>query len=124
MTTTRHRNAWIWVAIAALSIAVAQSGIQSARAYTHPVFEFIAAHSIDQPEAANAVQRFLHSRGARADRHSATSSQWAAMLPVQFVGVVSPLNLVSPKSFLCIGCATAAPALPFSYQRPPPSTLL
>ena len=117
----------MWVAVAAMSIAFvarAQSGMQNARAYTNPVLEFLAGHPSDQPVAAHAVQRFLHSRGARVNRHAVDTNTLAAMLPVLFVGLVSPLNLLSPRSFLCIGRAPAAPALPFSYQRPPPPTLL
>jgi hypothetical protein len=127
MTPTRHRSAWIWVAVAAMSLAFvarAQSGAQNARVYTNPVLEFLAGHPNAQPEAANTVQRFLHSRTARVKLYGSGAGVWAAMLPVLFVGLVSPLNLLSPKSFRCIGRAPAAPSLPFSYQRPPPATIL
>jgi hypothetical protein len=127
MTAIRHRNAWIWVAVAAMSIAFvarAQSGMHNARAYTNPVFEFLAAHQIERPDAAIGFQRFQHSRSTRGNRHSADSNTLAAMLPVLFVGLVSPLNVLSPKAVLCIGRAPASPALPVSFQRPPPATLL
>jgi hypothetical protein len=127
MTAIRHRNAWIWVAVAAMSIAFvarAQSGIQNARAYTNPVLEFLAAHQIERPDAAIGFQRFQHSRSNRVNRHLADSNTLAAMLPVMFVGLVSPLNVLSPKAVLCIGRAPASPALPVLFQRPPPATLL
>jgi hypothetical protein len=127
MTAIRHRNAWIWVAVAAMSIAFvarAQSGIQNARAYTNPVLEFLAAHQSERPDAAIGFQRFQHSRSTRVNRHLADSNTLAAMLPVMFVGLVSPLNVLSPKAALCIGRAPASPVLPVSFQRPPPATLL
>jgi hypothetical protein len=127
MTAIRHRNTWIWLAVVAMSISIgtrAQSGMQSARLYAHPVIVFLASQSAGQAEPAGGVERYLHARTTRAKAHSADSNAWAAMLPVLFVGLVSPLNLLSPRSALCIGRAPAAPLLPFSFQRPPPATLL
>jgi hypothetical protein len=119
--TAKHRSAWIWLAVAALSVAIAaraQSGVYNARAYTAPVLQFLAAHAAIQPAAANAVPR-----SPRTDKHAANTTVWAAMLPVFFVGLVSPLNLLSARSVLCISRAPAAPALPSSFQRPPPQLL-
>jgi hypothetical protein len=127
MTAIKHRNAWIWVAVAAMSIAFvarAQSGMQNARAYTNPVLEFLAAHQSERPDAAVGFQRFQHSHSTRDTRHFADSNTLAAMLPVMFVGLVSPLNVLSPKAVLCIDRAPASPPLPVSFQRPPPATLL
>jgi hypothetical protein len=127
MTATRHRSAWIWLAVAAMSIAVvarAQSGMQNVRAYSSPVLEFLAAHSGELTAPANGAQRYLHPRSTRATVQEAHSHTLAAMLPVLFVGLVSPLNILSPGSILCIGRAPAAPLLPFSFQRPPPAILL
>jgi hypothetical protein len=127
MTATRHRNTWIWLAVVAMSISVgarAQSGMQSARMYANPVFVFLASHSADQADAASGVERYLHSRTSRAKVPGVDSGAWAAMLPVFFIGLVAPLNQLSPRSALCIGRAPAAPLLPFSFQRPPPATLL
>jgi len=124
--TPKHRSAWIWLAVAALSIAVAaraQSGMQSARTYATPVIKFLAAHTADQPSAAIAVQRLLRRNSARADRRSAETNAWAAMLPVFFVGLVSPLNLVSLPLPDSTGHVPAAPALLSSFQRPPPQIL-
>lgn len=127
MTATRHRNTWIWLAVVAMSISIgarAQSGMQSARMYANPVLVFLASHSADQPDSASGVERYLHSRTTHAKVHSVDSGTWTAMLPVFFVGLISPLNLLSPRTALCIGRAPAAPLLPFSFQRPPPATLL
>jgi hypothetical protein len=127
MNSTRHRSAWIWVAVAAISIAFVartQSGAQNLRTYTNPVLEFLAGHPNAQPESAHAVQRFLHSRTARVKLYGSGTGVWAAMLPVLFVGLVSPLNLLSPRCILSIGRAPASQPLPFLYQRPPPPALL
>jgi hypothetical protein len=127
MKAIRHRNAWIWVAVAAMSIAFvarAQSGMQNAKAYTNPVLEFLAGHPAEQSLSVGGVDRYLQPRCARAMRQGADTGTRIAMLPVQFVGLVSPLNVLSPRSVLCIGRAPATPLLPSSFQRPPPPPLL
>jgi hypothetical protein len=126
MKAAKYRNAWIWLAVAALSIAVAaqtQAGAQRGRAYATPVIKFLAAHAVDQPGAASAVQRLLHRRRSQADRQGSESGAWAAMLPVFFVGLVSPLNLLSPQALDSSSWVPAAPALPSTFQRPPPQLL-
>ena len=130
MIATRHRSAWIWLAVAAMSIAFvarAQAGLQNAKAYTTPVLEFLTGHQSEQLVATTGVTRLLHHHTARQTRvimlHGADSGPWTAMLPVLFIGLVSPLNLLSPKSVLCSGRAPAALALPASFQRPPPSQI-
>ena len=45
---------------------------------------------------------------------------WLAILPLLFFGVISPLSLLSPLAFEYVGRAPEAPALPVSFQRPPP----
>lgn len=125
MTLTRQRSAWIWVAIAAIAMATvarAQAGVQSATAYTHPVLEFLASHS-----SATVTSGDASLVGHRSDRQVRTalsggagSGVCAAMLPVLFVGLVAPLNLVSSRFSLSLGRTPSAPALPFSFQRPPP----
>jgi len=122
MKAAKHRNAWIWLAVAAMSIAVvarAQSGMHNARAYTTPVLQFLAAHSADQVPAAHALNR----RASRANRHGADTAAWAAMLPIFFVGLVSPLNLLSPHPLDSDSRIPSAPAYPSSFQRPPPQLL-
>jgi hypothetical protein len=127
MTLTRHRSAWIWVAIAAIAMATvarAQAGVQSATAYTHPVLEFLVSHSSAAGHATSDDPRLYGHRSGRQTRTALSggvnSGVWAAMLPVLFIGLVAPLSLVSPRFALSLGRTPSAPALPFSFQRPPP----
>ncbi|HEY6490356.1 MAG: hypothetical protein WCC26_00020 [Terracidiphilus sp.] len=52
--------------------------------------------------------------------HGADSGAWIAILPLLFVGVISPLSLFSPLAFLYLGRTPDTPALSASFQRPPP----
>lgn len=52
--------------------------------------------------------------------HSGDSGAWLAILPILFVGVISPLTLLSPLAFVYLGRTPDAPILPASFQRPPP----
>lgn len=52
--------------------------------------------------------------------HSGDAGGWLAILPVLFVGVISPLSLLSPLAYLFLGRTPDAPQLPSSFQRPPP----
>ena len=121
MTPNRHRNAWIWVAFAAIALATvarAESGLQSARSYAHPVLEFFSGN---QAGHAADLSGGIHS-SSRQLRHASRSEfagAWLAMLPVFFVGLVSPLNQRVAQSLLCFR-APSAPLLPASFQRPPP----
>lgn len=55
--------------------------------------------------------------------HGADSAAWVAILPLVFVGIISPLSLLSPLAFLYVGCTPDAPSLPQVFQRPPPLDL-
>lgn len=55
--------------------------------------------------------------------HSGDNSAWLAVLPVLFVGLISPLSLLSPEGLLCIGFVPSAPVLSATFQRPPPSQI-
>lgn len=55
--------------------------------------------------------------------HTGDSAAWLAILPVFFVGVISPLSLLSPLTFIYLGRTPDAPTLPASFQRPPPLAL-
>ena len=55
--------------------------------------------------------------------YDANPSAWVAILPLLFVGAISPLSLLSPLAFLYVGHTPDAPALPASFQRPPPFSL-
>jgi hypothetical protein len=49
---------------------------------------------------------------------------WLAVLPLLlFAGFISPLSLLSPMAYLYLGRTADAPALPSSFQRPPPILL-
>jgi hypothetical protein len=126
MNRSRNRNAWIWVAFAAIalaSVARAEAGVQSARAYASPVFEFLAGSHAAQSAAMNNTARPAQYRNARhikAASPDGLAGAWLAMLPVLFIGLVSPLNQLSSGSLLCLGGMPSAPLLPESFQRPPP----
>jgi hypothetical protein len=45
---------------------------------------------------------------------------WLAILPLLFVGVISPLSLLAPLAYEYSGRVPDAPALPTLFQRPPP----
>jgi hypothetical protein len=126
MKPIRHRSALIWVAVAAIAVATlarAQAGFQNAAAYAHPVMEFLAAHQSDRAFADSGTPQFLQHRSARPARLHAQggdSGVWIALLPVLFIGLITPLNLVSPRSLPCLGRTPSSPALPASFQRPPP----
>ena len=125
MSGSRNRSAWMWVAIAAIaftSAARAEAGLQSAKAYAHPVLEFLAK-SQSQHSAVKPVSRYAPAGSARQIRamsRSASIGVWMAILPVFFIGLVSPLTLVSAAFIRGISRPLAAPLLPASFQRPPP----
>lgn len=47
-------------------------------------------------------------------------ADWLAILPLAFLGVISPLSLFAPLANEYAGRAPVAPALPALFQRPPP----
>ena len=123
---TRNKRAWMWVAIAAVaftSVARAEAGLQSAKAYAHPVLEFLARSQSQNLAAHSSVLRFASlgsGRQANSRLRNAGPGALIAMLPVLFIGLVSPFTLLSAASIRCLGRAPAAPLLPASFQRPPP----
>jgi len=124
MTRTRNRSTWMWVAIAAVvftSVARAETDLPSAKSCTHPVFQFLArSHSQNSTHAV----RFINPgsrRQANSMLRSAGSGAIAAMLPVFFIGLVSPLTVLSDGSSRSLGLAPSTPPLPALFQRPPPS---
>ena len=116
----------MWLAIAAVtftSLSRAESGLQNAKAYAQPVLELLARSQNQNPAAHSVVPRFGH----LGSRRQANSMFWktgsdalTAMLPVLFIGLVSPLILVAVASFRCLGRAPAVPLLSALFQRPPP----
>ncbi|HEY2467820.1 MAG TPA: hypothetical protein VGI45_08255 [Terracidiphilus sp.] len=126
MSGSRNKNAWVWVAIAAIAFASsarAEAGLHSAKAYAHPVLEFLAKSQIQNPAAKPGVSRFaqLGSRHPlKAMSRDAGIGMCVAILPVFFIGLVSPLNLLSAASVRGLYQVPAAPLLPALFQRPPP----
>ena len=55
--------------------------------------------------------------------HSGDAGAWVAILPLLFVGVISPLSLLSPLAYFYLGRTSAAPVLRALFQRPPPITI-
>jgi hypothetical protein len=51
---------------------------------------------------------------------NSSSADWLAILPLLFVGVISPLSLLAPLAYEYSGRVLDAPALPTLFQRPPP----
>lgn len=45
---------------------------------------------------------------------------WVALLPLLFVGIISPLSLLPRMAFVYASRVPAAPPLPVRFQRPPP----
>ena len=120
MTGNRQKGAWIWVAVAAISlasIARAQSGIETARAYATPLMAFIAAHQDSESSALASAHR------ASSPSQGGDRGMGLGLLPVFFVGLISPLSLLSSRSALSLGRAFPMPALTVLFQRPPPNFL-
>jgi hypothetical protein len=126
MSGPRNRSAWIWVAIAAVafaSVARAEAELQSAKVYAHPVLAFLAKSQGPIQDAKPGIQRSAQSRSARSLEsmlHSASAGAWVAIVPVYFVGLISPLNLQSVATVLSAGRIQTSPLLPAAFQRPPP----
>ncbi|MGO9338159.1 MAG: hypothetical protein ACLPY1_11690 [Terracidiphilus sp.] len=45
---------------------------------------------------------------------------FVAILPLLFVGIISPLSLLSPLAYVYAGRVPEAPEMAASFQRPPP----
>ena len=117
MTGNRSRGAWIWVAVAAVSLASlarAQSGIENARAYATPFIAFFSSSHLAESGASASTQ--LPASSSQGDAFGNVLN----LLPVYFVGLVAPLNLLTARSVLCFGRALSAPDQHALFQRPPP----
>jgi hypothetical protein len=55
--------------------------------------------------------------------HGDHASDWAAILPLLFVGVISPLMLLPREDSLYASRTPDAPVMPSRFQRPPPFLL-
>ncbi len=123
MTANRHRSALVWLAVAAMavvSLARVEAGAANASVYSNPVLAFLAGQ---QNGAASVVggSQAVHLGSARQSSRAAAPGAWMAVLPVLFVGLVAPLNLISPQALLCLGRTSLFPDLCERFQRPPPA---
>jgi hypothetical protein len=84
------------------------------------VMEFLAAHQGDRAFIDSSIPH-RSDRSARVHGRGGNSGVWVALFPVFFIGLITPLNLVSPSSVRCLGRTPSAPVLPSSFQRPPPA---
>jgi hypothetical protein len=133
MKTARYRSAWVWLAVAFVAVAAttrAEGGSVNSAAYTHPVFQFLSGQSSSYAIAQRGVPRLLKnwssdrsSRQSSANPRNSASGLWQTMLPVMFIGLVAPLSFLALRSSLSDRRRLTAPALPFSFQRPPPARL-
>lgn len=117
MTGNRSKGAWIWVAMAAISLASlarVQSGVENARAYADPVIKFFAAGQLADSDASARAQR------AGTPQQAGGSDLGLNLLPIFFVGLVAPLVLESFRARLCLRWAPAGPSVSALFQRPPP----
>lgn len=117
MTGNRSKGAWIWVAMAAISLASlarVQSGVENARAYADPVMKFIAAaHHADSDAVAQANRAISRSQDG-------ASGVGVNLLAVFFVGLLAPLALESFRAYFRRQRVPAPPFLADLFQRPPP----
>jgi hypothetical protein len=120
----------MWLAVAAMavvSLARVEAGVDNATVYTNPVLQFLAGQQSAANNAATGAPQYVHFGSARkgsvAFLQNTGAGAWMAVLPVLFIGLVAPLSLISSKSLISLGRTPSAPALPGSFQRPPPSLL-
>ena len=119
MTGSRNKYAWIWVAIAAISLAsVSRSGAgpDGARTFAKPVLHFLVKSHSTSAVAKSGAARFAQCGSLFRD---ARSGAWMAFLPVYFVGLV-PLSLFSARFIRAQRPLPAMPLLAALLQRPPP----
>lgn len=122
LPATEQQRVWVRLAFAALAVALLVTLVPTDR----PNSSRPSASITSSPaSASSALSVRLISRHWSAVRHrtGADCVAWAAILPVQFVGLMAPLALpyASPASALL---APASPRLPSLFQRPPPAQTL
>jgi len=117
MRKNRSQDAWIWVAVAAItlaSLARAQSGIENARAYAAPVIKFLSGNPLAESGGAAANYR------AGAPAPGGAFGPVFDLFPVFFVGLAFCFGLMPAAWRRPLGRALCAPSLPGLLQRPPP----
>jgi hypothetical protein len=117
MKRNRSNGAWVWVAMAAISLvslARVESGVENARAYADPVIKFFAAaHLADTDTSARSHRITSRSQAG-------TAGIGFDLLAVFFVGLVAPLVLHSFRLMLFLERPPASPSPANLFQRPPP----
>jgi hypothetical protein len=103
------------VAITLVTVARAQSGIEHARAYAAPVTGLFSGSQLADSGVSASLRRPV------ASLQSGISGMALCLLPVIFIGLIAPLNLLTLRSFLSVECELRAPGLPHLFQRPPPT---
>ncbi|HEY3627397.1 MAG TPA: hypothetical protein VGL00_13975 [Terracidiphilus sp.] len=129
MRTNRYRNAWVWLAVAAMaavSLARVEAGA-NATVDSNSVLAFLSGQQNVATLSAGGGPQIVRSgstgKVSGVYLHDAASGAWTAMLPVLFIGLLTPLSLISRRSMLSRERTPAVPALPCSFQRPPPALL-
>lgn len=110
----------VWVLIAAIAIGITVLSLGDLRAASHR--DASSAYEIRSQVASWLLPQDAISQVRQAIRSTtpATSSGWLAILPILFVGMISPLSLLPRLGFLYASRVPDAPALPSRFQRPPP----
>src|ERR1700744_801936 len=127
MTGNRQKSAWIWLAVAAIAVvtlARAEAGLPKGAAFTNPVLEFLSAHAGSGAFAALPGNHDLgsvrsHRSSYRTGVGATGAGMWAALLPMFFIGLIAPLNLISARAAHSLGITPQAPVLSSLFQRPP-----
>ena len=119
----------MWVAIAAMAVVslARVEGVGNSTVYINPVLAFLAGQQnttvVSDAGSPQMVKVGAAGKAAGVYLHDGASGAWTAMLPVLFVGLLVPLSLISRNNMLSLGRTPLAPALPCSFQRPPPVLL-
>jgi hypothetical protein len=119
----------MWVAIAAMAVVslARVEGNVNTTVYANPVLAFLAGQqNATIVSAAGSPQMVKVGAAGKTSGmylHDAASGAWTAILPVLFIGLVAPLSLISPRSVQSLGRTPSSPAVPCSFQRPPPVAL-
>lgn len=119
----------MWLAIAAMAVVslarIEANGDDSA--FANPVLAFLAGQPNGPSASAAGSPHIVKIGSARNGSgvylHDAGFGAWTAVLPVLFIGLIAPLNLISPRSMLSLGRRPSFPELPEKFQRPPPALL-
>ena len=119
----------MWVAVAAMAV-VSLTRVEAggnATVSTNPVLALLSGQqngsTLSPGGSPQLVKIGSAGKVSGVYLHDAASGSWTAMLPVLFVGLLAPLSLITRRSRLSLGRTPSAPALPCSFQRPPPALL-